>query len=145
MGDASTTGGPFGDLYVHVRVKPHPIFERNDIDLYCDVPITFATAVAGGEIEVPTLTGKKKVKIVAGTQTGKMMKLSGEGMKSLRGNYRGDLLIRLNIETPTNLSKHQMRSEEHTSELQSRQYLVCRLLLEKKKKKYSRDAIYIDA
>ena len=108
MGDASTTGGAFGDLYVHVRVKPHPIFEINDIDLYCDVPITFATAVAGGEIEVPTLTGKKKVKIAAGTQTGKMMKLSGEGMKSLRGNYHGDLLIRLNIETPTNLTKHQM-------------------------------------
>lgn len=108
MGEASTTGGPFGDLLVQVRVKPHPIFERHDMDLFCEVPLTFATAVAGGEVEVPTLYAKKTVKIPAGTQTGKMMKLSKEGMKSLRGNYQGDLIIRFVIETPTNLSKTQM-------------------------------------
>lgn len=108
MGEASRTGGPFGDLYVHVRVKPHAIFERHDMDLFCEVPITFATAVGGGELEIPTLTSKKTVKIPAGTQTGKMMKLSKEGMKSLRGNYQGDLVIRFIIETPTNLTKDQM-------------------------------------
>lgn len=108
MGEASPTGGPFGDLYVQVRVKSHPIFERNEMDLHCEVPITFTTAVMGGEVEVPTLNSKKTVKIPAGTQTGKLMKLTGEGIKSLRGNYKGDLFVRLVIETPTDLSKHQL-------------------------------------
>ncbi|RMX22225.1 molecular chaperone DnaJ [Legionella jordanis] len=106
-GEAGVHGGPSGDLYVQVNVKPHPIFERHDSDLYCEVPISFITAALGGSIEVPTLEGRVTLKIPAETQTGKTFRLRGKGMKSVRGHATGDLLCRVVVETPVNLSKEQ--------------------------------------
>lgn len=106
-GEAGTHGGPSGDLYVQVAVKPHAIFERQDNDLHCEVPISFATAALGGTIEVPTLEGRVSLKIPAETQTAKMFRLRGKGMKSVRGHATGDLLCRVLVETPVNLSREQ--------------------------------------
>ncbi len=105
-GEAGTRGGPNGDLYVEVHVKKHNIFQREGNDLYCEVPIDFVTATLGGSIEVPTLTGKLKIKVPAGTQTGKLFRLRGKGIKAIRGGV-GDLLCQVKIETPVNLNKKQ--------------------------------------
>ncbi len=107
MGEASETGGPNGDLYVVIRVKPHELFERRGDDIICEIPITFTTAALGGEVEIPTLNGKKNIKIPAGTQTGKLFKLRGEGIKSLRGSMTGDQLVQVVVETPTDLNEDQ--------------------------------------
>ena len=107
MGEASETGGPNGDLYVIIRVKPHELFERRGDDILCEIPITFTTAALGGEVEIPTLNGKKNIKIPAGTQTGKFFKLRGEGIKSLRGSMVGDQLVQVVVETPTDLNDAQ--------------------------------------
>ncbi len=106
-GEAGERGGPAGDLYVQVHVKEHAIFTRDGNDLYCEVPISFPTACLGGELEVPTLGGKVKLKIPAETQTGKMFRLRGKGVKPVRGGSKGDLLCRVQIETPVNLTKEQ--------------------------------------
>ncbi len=106
-GEAGEQGAPAGDLYVQVSVKKHPIFEREDNNLYCEVPINFAMAALGGEIEVPTLDGRVKLKIPAGTQTDKLFRMRGKGVKSVRGGPVGDLLCRVVVETPVNLSEKQ--------------------------------------
>lgn len=106
-GEAGTHGGGSGDLYVQITVKAHHIFERHENDLHCDVPISFVTAALGGSIEVPTLEGRVTLKIPAETQTGKVFRLRGKGMKSVRGHSAGDLLCRVVVETPINLSKEQ--------------------------------------
>lgn len=106
-GEAGVHGGSAGDLYVQVGIKPHAIFDRQDSDLYCEVPISFVTAALGGSIEVPTLEGRVTLKIPAETQTGKSFRLRGKGMKSVRGYATGDLLCKVVIETPVNLSKEQ--------------------------------------
>lgn len=106
-GEAGINGGPAGDLYVQVQVKPHAIFERDHSDLHCHVPIHFVTAALGGEIEVPTLSGRVKLKIPPETQTGKMFRLKGRGVRSLRSTLVGDLLCHIDIETPINLSREQ--------------------------------------
>jgi molecular chaperone DnaJ len=106
-GEAGERGGPAGDLYVQIAVKDHPIFVRDDSDLYCEVPIGFVTAALGGELEVPTLDGRVKLKIPAETQSGKMFKLRGKGVKSVRGGPIGDLLCRVLVETPVNLNDKQ--------------------------------------
>ena len=107
MGEASETGGPNGDLYVIIRVKEHDLFQRRGDDIICEVPITFTTAALGGEVEIPTLNGKKNIKIPAGTQTGKLFKLRGEGIKSLRSSMVGDQLVQVVVETPTDLNDKQ--------------------------------------
>lgn len=107
MGEASLNGGPNGDLYVIIRIKRHEIFERDEEDLYCEIPISYSMAVLGGEIEIPTLKGKKNIRIPAGIQSGKALKISGQGIKSLRGNYKGDIIVRIIIETPKNLTDKQ--------------------------------------
>lgn len=107
MGEASETGGPNGDLYVIIRVKEHDLFQRRGDDIICEVPITFTTAALGGEVEIPTLNGKKNIKIPAGTQTGKLFKLRGEGNKSLRSSMVGDQLVQVVVETPTDLNDKQ--------------------------------------
>lgn len=107
LGDASLDGGPNGDLYIYITVKKHPFFERNGDDILCEIPITFATAALGGEIEIPTLSGKKNIKIPAGTQNEKMFRLRGEGIQNARGGYKGDLLVKIHIEVPTNLNDDQ--------------------------------------
>lgn len=113
-GEAGEQGAPAGDLYVEVAVKKHPIFEREENNLYCEVPINFAMAALGGEIEVPTLDGRVKLKIPAGTQTDKLFRMRGKGVKSVRGGAIGDLLCRVVVETPVNLSE---RQKELLSEL----------------------------
>lgn len=106
-GEAGSYGGPTGDLYVQVSVKSHAIFERHESDLHCEVPIGFVTAALGGAIEVPTLEGRVTLKIPAETQTGKSFRLRGKGLKSVRGHATGDLICKVTIETPVNLSREQ--------------------------------------
>ena len=106
-GEAGVNGGPSGDLYVQVQVKDHAIFTRDGANLYCEVPISFPTACIGGELEVPTLNGKVKLKIPAETQTGKLFRLRAKGVKPVRGGAVGDLLCRVQIETPVKLTKEQ--------------------------------------
>lgn len=106
-GEAGEHGAPAGDLYVQVQVKAHPIFEREGNNLYCEVPINFAMAALGGEIEVPTLDGRVKLKVPSETQTGKLFRMRGKGVKSVRGGSQGDLLCRVVVETPVNLNDKQ--------------------------------------
>ncbi len=106
-GEAGANGGPSGDLYVQVQVKDHPIFTRDGANLYCEVPISFPVACLGGELEVPTLSGKVKLKIPAETQTGKLFRLRGKGVKPVRGGAIGDLMCRVQVETPVRLTKEQ--------------------------------------
>ena len=114
-GDAGQRGGPRGDLYIFLSVSPHELFERDGLDLLCTVPVPMATAVLGGDIEAPCLTGGEKcdgqckmtVKVAEGVQTGKTVRLKGRGMPSLRSRERGDLVVELYIETPTQLSPRQ--------------------------------------
>lgn len=106
-GEHGEQGGSPGDLYVQIRVKPHPIFTREENDLYCEVPISFVAAALGGDLEVPTLDGRVSLKIPAETQTGKVFRVRGKGVKPVRGGPTGDLLCRVNIETPVNLTKDQ--------------------------------------
>ncbi len=98
---------PAGDLYVEVRVRPHRLFERDGDDLFCEVPIHFSTAALGGDLEIPTLNGQVKLKIPTEMQTGKMFRLRGKGVKSVRSHRQGDLMCRVVIETPVKLSKEQ--------------------------------------
>ena len=107
-GEAGMRGGPSGDLYIFIEVKDHPIFQRDGVHLFCRVPITLATAALGGEVEVPTIDGgKSRVKVPAGSQTGKQMRLRAKGMPALRGGGAGDMLIELAVETPVNLTARQ--------------------------------------
>ncbi len=106
-GEAGPRGGPPGDLYVQVMVRDHKIFQRDGRNLYCEVPINFADACLGAEVEVPTLDGRVKLKIPAETQTGKLFRLRGKGVTPVRGGAPGDLMCRVVVETPVNLSKDQ--------------------------------------
>ncbi|MDX2345522.1 MAG: molecular chaperone DnaJ [Legionella sp.] len=106
-GEAGLYGGPTGDLYVQVAVKKHAIFERDGKNLHCEVPIAFTTAALGGSIDVPTLDGRVALKIPAETQTGKLFRLRGKGVKSVRAHGSGDLLCRVMVETPVKLSRDQ--------------------------------------
>jgi molecular chaperone DnaJ len=115
-GEAGEQGGPAGDLYVQVHVREHPIFTREDSHLYCEMPISFTTAALGGETEVPTLNGKVKLKIPEGTQTGKMFRMRGKGVKPVRGGPQGDLICRVSVETPVKLNAEQRRLLEELDE-----------------------------
>lgn len=106
-GERGEHGGPAGDLYVQVQVQDHPIFTREDSHLYCEVPIGFVVAALGGELQVPTLDGKVMLKIPPGTQTGKLFRVRGKGVKPVRGATVGDLLCRVVVETPVNLTERQ--------------------------------------
>lgn len=107
-GECGINGGPYGDLYVQISIKPHPVFTREGKNLYCEIPINFVDAALGGILEVPTLEGNKvKLKIPAETQTGKQFRIKGKGVKSIRSNFPGDLICKVIIETPVNLNKVQ--------------------------------------
>jgi molecular chaperone DnaJ len=106
-GEAGEHGGPAGDLYVFVKVKEHPIFTREENNLYCEVPISFTTAVLGGELDVPTLDGRVKLKIVPETQSGQVFRLRGKGVRSVHGGDTGDLMCRVAVETPVKLTEKQ--------------------------------------
>jgi len=107
-GEAGLRGGPSGDLYIFVNVADHQIFKRDDLTLYCRVPVSMARAALGGEVEVPTIDGgRSRVKVPAGSQSGRQMRLRGKGMPALRGGGHGDMLIELAVETPVNLTPRQ--------------------------------------
>ena len=106
-GEAGVNGGPTGDLYVVIHLKAHPVFQRDHNDLHCEMPISFSAAALGGEIEIPTLDGYAKIKIPAETQTGKVFRLRGKGIKGVRSSSHGDLLCHMVVETPVNLTARQ--------------------------------------
>lgn len=106
-GEAGGAGVQNGDLYVEIRVKEHPIFQRDGADLYMDVPISFTDAALGKEVEIPTLDGRVNLKIPEGTQTGKMFRLRGKGVSPVRTSMKGDLICRILVETPVNLTSRQ--------------------------------------
>ena len=106
-GEAGQFGAPAGDLYVQMHVKDHAIFTRDGNNLYCEVPIGFTQAALGGDIEVPTLDGKARLKVPSETQSGKMFRMRGKGVKSVRSGSVGDLICKVIIETPVNLTEHQ--------------------------------------
>jgi molecular chaperone DnaJ len=106
-GEAGPDGGAPGDLYVQVAVREHSIFQRDGKHLYTEVPISFADAALGGELEVPTLEGRVKLRVPPETQTGKLFRLRGKGVKPVRGGQVGDLMCRVVVETPVNLTKRQ--------------------------------------
>lgn len=106
-GEPGTNGGPPGDLYVEIHIKPHQVFQREGDDLHCEMPISFSKAALGGEIEVPTLTGKVSFTVPEGTQTGKTFRLKGKGIKGVRSGYTGDLFCHVVVETPVKLTEKQ--------------------------------------
>lgn len=106
-GDAGVRGGPNGDLYVVVQIKPHDVFERDGNDLHCVVPLSYPTAALGGELTVPTLEGKANVKIPAGTQNGATFRLRNQGIKHLQSDRKGDLYVHVRIAVPTKLTQEQ--------------------------------------
>ena len=107
-GEAGMRGGPAGDLYIFIEVAPHELFQREDKNLFCRVPVSVSTAALGGDIEVPTIDGgRSRVKIPEGSQTGRQMRLRNKGMPSLRGGAHGDMFIELAVETPVNLTSRQ--------------------------------------
>lgn len=106
-GEAGEQGAPAGDLYVQIGVLQHQIFERDGTNLHCEVPINFVTAALGGELDVPTLKGRIKLKIPAETQSGKVFRMRGMGVPSVRGGSSGDLLCKVMVETPVNLNQKQ--------------------------------------
>ncbi len=119
-GEAGLRGGPAGDLYIFIDVRQHPLFQRDGMNLYCRVPVSMITAALGGDIEVPTIDGgRSRVKVPAGSQSGRQMRLRGKGMPALRGAGHGDMLIELAVETPVNLTSRQkelLREFEKLSE-----------------------------
>lgn len=116
-GEAGIRGGPPGDLYVVIHVREHAIFQRDEDNLYCEVPIAFAIAALGGEVAIPTLEGKANLKVPAGTQSGQVFKLRGKGVVNINGRSRGDLLARLMVEVPTRLNHEQRQKLEEFASL----------------------------
>ncbi|AOK28825.1 molecular chaperone DnaJ [Burkholderia singularis] len=106
-GEPGINGGPSGDLYVEIHIKPHSVFERDGDDLHCQMPIPFTTAALGGEIEVPTLAGRASFTVPEGTQSGKTFRLRGKGIKGLRSSIAGDLYVHVQVETPVKLTDQQ--------------------------------------
>lgn len=116
-GEAGRNGGPPGDLYVEIRVNPHKIFQREGADLSCEVPVSFATAALGGEVDLPTLDGHVSLKIPPGTQSGKSFRLRGKGVRTVRDHRSGDLFARVSVETPVNLTADQESALRRFDEL----------------------------
>ncbi|GAB3539290.1 molecular chaperone DnaJ [Noviherbaspirillum agri] len=106
-GEPGMNGGPPGDLYVEIRIKQHPVFQRDGDDLHCEIPVSFAKAALGGEVEVPTLSGKASFSLPEGTQSGKTFRLRGKGIKGVRSGYAGDLFCHVVVETPVKLTDRQ--------------------------------------
>lgn len=115
-GEAGAGGMPAGDLYVQIKIKPHPIFTREENDLHCEVPLSFTTAALGGEVEVPTLEGQVKLKIPPETQSGKLFRLRAKGVQSVHNGRKGDLFCRVVLETPVNLTREQKELLKQFSE-----------------------------
>ncbi len=108
-GEPGVNGGPSGDLYVEIHLKPHQVFERRADDLHCEIPISMVTAALGGKVQVPTLGGKAEIDLPEGTQSGKTFRLRGKGIKGVRSSYPGDLYARVVVETPVRLNEAQKK------------------------------------
>ncbi len=106
-GEPGVNGGPAGDLYVQIHLKPHQVFQRDHDDLHCEMPVSCTPAALGGEIEIPTLDGMAKLKIPSETQTGKVFRLRAKGIKGVRSHNHGDLMCHVVVETPVNLTERQ--------------------------------------
>ena len=122
-GEHGVSGGPAGDLYVVIHIKPHSVFTREHSDLHCEMPVSFTTAALGGEIEIPTLDGHAKIKIPAETQSGQVFRLRGKGIKGLRSANHGDLLCHVVVETPVRLTERQkelLRELDHINQQDAR-------------------------
>jgi molecular chaperone DnaJ len=115
-GEAGQNGGPSGDLYVDIDVRPHQIFERDNADLSCTVPVSFATAALGGSVSVPTLDGEVSLKVAAETQSGRVFRLRGKGVRPVRSQSTGDLYCRVEVETPVKLTAEQKALVEQLNE-----------------------------
>ncbi len=115
-GDAGTRGGPSGDLYVFLHLKAHEVFEREDDNLFCEIPVPFATATLGGEVQVPTLDGKASIKVPAGTQGSTIFRLRGRGMPVVGSTKKGDLHVEVRVEVPTKLNSDQKEKLEAFTE-----------------------------
>ena len=121
-GEAGVRGGPAGDLYIFLSLKPHEFFQRDGADIFCRVPLSMTQASLGGQFEVPTLDGEKqRVKVPEGTQTGKQFRLKGKGMPVLRSSHFGDMYIQVVVETPRNLSRRQRELLEEFDKVSSEQ------------------------
>ena len=118
-GDASSEGGPRGDCYCFIAVKEHPFFQRDGRHLVCQVPISYAQAALGASIEVPTLDGKEKLEVTAGTQSGEIYRLRGRGMPDPRHHGRGDLLVQVFIEVPKRLTAEHERILRELAEVEN--------------------------
>ena len=116
-GEAGTNGAPSGDLYVVVNLLAHSVFQRDNNDLHCEMPISFTTAALGGELEVPTIDGYAKIKVPPETQSGKIFRLRGKGIKGIRSHFHGDLLCHLMVETPVKLTARQKDILQELEEL----------------------------
>ena len=116
-GEAGVRGGPHGDLYVVIHVKEHKIFQREEDNLYCEVPIPFSVAALGGEIAVPTLEGKANLKVPVGTQSGQVFKFRGKGVANVNSRHQGDLLVRVIVEVPSRLNAQQRQKLEEFAAL----------------------------
>ncbi|MCO5976473.1 molecular chaperone DnaJ [Ideonella oryzae] len=108
-GEPGSNGGPPGDLYIEIRIKPHDIFERDGDDLHCTIPVSVTTAALGGSVEVPTLSSTLEIELPEGTQHGKTFRLRGKGIKGIRSSYPGDLYCHITLETPVKLTEHQRK------------------------------------
>ncbi|MCL2590763.1 MAG: molecular chaperone DnaJ [Betaproteobacteria bacterium] len=118
-GEPGVNGGPSGDLYVEIHIRSHSMFEREHDDLHCEMPISFATAALGGEIEIPTLDGMARLKVPPETQSGKVFRLRGKGIRNVRTQSHGDLLCHVLVETPVNLTEHQRELLREFDEISS--------------------------
>lgn len=119
-GEPGSGGGPNGDLYVQISIEPHPIFEREESELFCEVPLSYTAAVLGGELTIPTLEGESKLKIPAGTDSGKIFKLKGKGVPVLGSNRRGDLHVRVKIHIPKKVGEKHKEILQKLQELDER-------------------------
>ncbi|ENO96458.1 molecular chaperone DnaJ [Thauera phenylacetica] len=118
-GEPGLNGGPPGDLYVEIHIRKHAVFERDHDDLHCEMPISITTAALGGEIEIPTLEGMARLKIPAETQSGKVFRLRGKGIKNVRSHVHGDLMCHVVVETPVNLTERQRELLREFEEISS--------------------------
>jgi molecular chaperone DnaJ len=119
-GEAGTQGGPSGDLYVVIHVKQHDVFERQGNNLYASIPVTFAQAALGADVTVPTLDANHSLKIPAGTQTGTVFRVKGQGMPALGGRGKGDLFVSVTVVTPTTLTREQRKLLEQLAQIEEK-------------------------
>jgi molecular chaperone DnaJ len=139
-GEAGIRGGPQGDLYVVIHVQEHSVFQRDEDNLYCEVPIPFTMAALGGDVDVPTLEGKANVKVPAGTQSSQMFRLRGKGVINVNGRDRGDLMARLIVEVPTHLNGEQRQRLEEFASLCGEENTPMRKSFFERAKEFFRDA-----